>query len=155
MSQVEQCKEFACQCRRLGFNPWVRKIPWRRKWKPTAVFLPEKFHGHRTLAGYSPWGCKEHRIVLSSPLDDYTTIFLFLFLQTFKLFAGNSLGVQWLGLHAYTAEGLGSIPGRGVKILRATWHGHQKKKKKKRKKSPVLCYYEKNYNKCTQISISL
>ena len=99
---------------------WVGKIPWSRKWQPTAVFLPEKFHGHRTLAGYSPWGCKEYRIVLSSPLDDYTTIFLFLFLQTFKLFAGNSLGVQWLGLHAYTAEGLGSIPGWGVKILRAT-----------------------------------
>ena len=33
-------KEFACQCRRPGFDPWVRKIPWRRKWKPTPVFLP-------------------------------------------------------------------------------------------------------------------
>ena len=33
-------KESACQCRRPGFDPWVRKIPWRRKWQPTPVFLP-------------------------------------------------------------------------------------------------------------------
>ena len=36
------------QCRRHRFNPWVRKIPWRRKWQPTAGFLPGKFHGHRS-----------------------------------------------------------------------------------------------------------
>ena len=34
-------------------------IPWRRKWQPTSVFLPEKSHGWRSLAGYSPWGPKE------------------------------------------------------------------------------------------------
>ena len=39
-----------------SFNPWVRKIPWRRKWQLTPVFLPEEFHGQRSLAGYSPWG---------------------------------------------------------------------------------------------------
>ena len=38
-------KESTCQCRRLGFNPWVRKVPWRRKWQPTPVFLPGKSHG--------------------------------------------------------------------------------------------------------------
>ena len=38
-------KESSCQCRRHGFNPWVGKIPWRRKWQPTPVFLPGKFHG--------------------------------------------------------------------------------------------------------------
>ena len=36
-----------------------RKIPWRRKWQPTLVLLPGKFHGQRSLAGYSPWGLKE------------------------------------------------------------------------------------------------
>ncbi|XDA81174.1 hypothetical protein R6Z07F_011148 [Ovis aries] len=41
------------------FNPWVGKIPWRRKWQPTPVLLPGKSHGRRSLAGYSPWGCKE------------------------------------------------------------------------------------------------
>ena len=44
---------------RPRFNPQVGKIPWRRKWKPTPVFLPEKFHGQRSLAGYSPWSHKE------------------------------------------------------------------------------------------------
>ena len=41
---------------------WVRslrKIPWRRKWLPTAVFLPGELPGQRSLAGYSPWGCRE------------------------------------------------------------------------------------------------
>ena len=52
-------KESACQCRRHRFNPWVGKIPWRRKWQPTPVFLHGKFHGQRSLVGYSPWGCKE------------------------------------------------------------------------------------------------
>ena len=52
-------KSICLQCRRSGFNPWVGKIPWRRKWQPTPVFLPEKSHGQRSLAGYSPWGLKE------------------------------------------------------------------------------------------------
>ena len=55
-------KEFACQCRRhkrCRFNPLVRKIPWRKKWQSTPVFLPEESHGQRSLVGYSPWGCKE------------------------------------------------------------------------------------------------
>ena len=55
-------KESTCQCRRFrrqGFNPWVRKIPWSRKWHPTLVFLLEKSHGQRSLAGYSPSGRKE------------------------------------------------------------------------------------------------
>ena len=52
-------KESTGSFRRQGFNPWVRKIPWRRKWQPTAVFLPGKSHGQRSLEGYSPWGQKE------------------------------------------------------------------------------------------------
>ena len=40
-------------------DPCVRKIPWRRKWLPTTVFLPGEFHGQRSLAGYSPRGHKE------------------------------------------------------------------------------------------------
>ena len=47
-------EESTCQCRRLRFNPWVRKIPWRRKWQPTPVFLPGESHEQRTLMGYSP-----------------------------------------------------------------------------------------------------
>ena len=40
------------------FNPWMRKIPWRRKWRPTPVFLPGKYYGQRSLVGCSPLGCK-------------------------------------------------------------------------------------------------
>ena len=44
----------------VRYNPWVRKIPWRRKWQLTPVFVPDKSHGQRSLAGYSPWGHKSH-----------------------------------------------------------------------------------------------
>ena len=52
-------KSICLQLRRPGFDPWVGKIPWRRKWQPTPVLLPWKSHGRRSLVGYSPWGCKE------------------------------------------------------------------------------------------------
>ena len=42
-----------------GFDPWVGKIPWRREWLPTPVFLPREFHGQRSLVGYCPWDHKE------------------------------------------------------------------------------------------------
>ena len=48
-------KGSACQCRRCGFDLWVRKIPWRKKWQPTPVFSPRKVHRQRRLVG-SPWG---------------------------------------------------------------------------------------------------
>ena len=52
-------KESTCPCRRCRFDPWVKKILWRRKWQPTPVFLPGKFQGQRSLMGYSLWGRKE------------------------------------------------------------------------------------------------
>ena len=58
-------KESSFQCRRCKrhrFSRWVGKIPWRREWQPTAVFLPGESHGHRSLVGYSPWG---HKRVIS------------------------------------------------------------------------------------------
>ena len=45
--------------RDVGSIPWVRKIPWSRKWQPTPVFLPGKSHGQRSQVGYSPWSHKE------------------------------------------------------------------------------------------------
>ena len=45
--------------RRCGFHPWVRKIPWKRKWQATPAFWLGEFHGQRSLAGYCPWGHKE------------------------------------------------------------------------------------------------
>jgi len=55
-------KEPAWQCRRLKrlvFDYWMEKIPWRRAWLPTPVFLPGEFHGQRSMVGYSPWTCKD------------------------------------------------------------------------------------------------
>ena len=55
-------KESACQCTkcmRHEFNLWVGKIPWNRRRQSAPVFLPRKFHGQRSPADYSPWGCKE------------------------------------------------------------------------------------------------
>ena len=55
----ERINRVCLQCGRPGFNLWGGKIPWRRKWQPTPVFLPGKSHGWRSLAGYSSWGYKE------------------------------------------------------------------------------------------------
>ena len=55
-------KGSSCQRKRHkrgGFDPWVRKIPCKRKWQSTPVFLPGKFQGQRSLVGYSSWDCKE------------------------------------------------------------------------------------------------
>ena len=60
------------QSRRPRFHPQVRKIPWSRKCQPTLVFFPGEFHGQRSLAGHSPWGCKKldttDRLMLSFTL---------------------------------------------------------------------------------------
>ena len=62
---------------RHRFDPWVENIPWSRKWQPTPVCLPGKFHEQRRLAGYSPWSSKEsemtehtHNHFLSSAFMD-------------------------------------------------------------------------------------
>ena len=63
---VASGKEPACQCmldRRRFDLCWVEKIPWRRKWQPTPVFLPGESHGQRSRAGYSPWGYKESDMI--------------------------------------------------------------------------------------------
>ena len=59
-------------------DPWVGKIPWRRKWQPTPVILPGEFHGQGSLAGYSPWGCKEsgktEQLSLTYAHENITTV---------------------------------------------------------------------------------
>ena len=52
-------KETACQCRKgkiCVLDPWVGKIPWRRAWQSTQVFLSGESHGQRNVMGYTPWG---------------------------------------------------------------------------------------------------
>ena len=65
------------QCRRLGFDHWWGKILWRRKWQPTAVFLPGKSHGHRSLADYSSQGCKESETAEHSTAQGIFRFFIF------------------------------------------------------------------------------
>ena len=62
-------KESACQCRRHRFSFWVSKIPWRRKWQPSPVFLPGKSHGQRSLVDCSAWGHKRvgHDLAAKQP----------------------------------------------------------------------------------------
>ena len=70
-------KELACQCRRCkryGFSPWLRKIPQKRAWPPTPVFLPGEFHGQRSLGGYSPWGHKESGTTERLSISEHTVI---------------------------------------------------------------------------------
>ena len=66
-------KESACQCWGHRFDPWVRRIPWKRKWKPSPGFLPGKPQGQWSLVGYSPWSHKEsdmtEQLTVSLSLD--------------------------------------------------------------------------------------
>ena len=73
-------KESACQCRRHGFNPWVGKIPWRRKWQPPPVFLLRKSHGQKSLACYSRQGRKtvRHNSVTKQQQNIFYTLFFIL-----------------------------------------------------------------------------
>ena len=52
-------EEFPCNAGDPGWTPWLGIFPWRTEWLPTLVFSFGGFHGQRSLAGYSPWGCKE------------------------------------------------------------------------------------------------
>ena len=70
-------KESTCQCRRCKrhkFDPWVRKIPWRREWLPTLVFLPGKSHGQRSLVVCSPWGHEESDTTYHTHTHIYTIL---------------------------------------------------------------------------------
>ena len=70
---AQQIKKSICQFRRHRFSPWVQKIPWRRKWQPTPVFLPEKSHGQRSLAGYID-GVAKSQTELSSQVYSHNFI---------------------------------------------------------------------------------
>ena len=99
-------KESACQCRRHNrgrFNSWVRKIPWSRKWQPTPVSLPEKFHGQKSLSGYSLVGRKELDTIehtctyLCTSL--YATAYTFKHIHTYvHTNRSNDLPLNWIYL---------------------------------------------------------
>ena len=63
------------QCRRPGFDPWAGKMPWRRRWLPTPVFLPGESNEQRSLVGYSPWDNKESDTTEQLTLFHYSQSF--------------------------------------------------------------------------------
>ena len=69
------------------FNPWVRKIPWRREWQPVLVFLPEECHGQRSLVGYRLWGRKE------SDMTEGLTLSLLTFIRPIQSEGSESTNV--------------------------------------------------------------
>ena len=73
VSLVAQTVKNLPEMQETRFSPWVRKIPWRRKWLPSPVFLPGEFHGQRSLVGYSPWNCKE--LDVTDRVTQYSTVF--------------------------------------------------------------------------------
>ena len=70
-SLVAQTVKRRLQCERPGFDPWVGKIPWKRKWQPTPVLLPGKSHGRRSLVQATIHGVAKSR----APLSDFTFTF--------------------------------------------------------------------------------
>ena len=89
-------------------DPWVGKIPWKRKWQPTLVFLPGKSHGHRSLEGYIPWGRKRVGHDLATKQQQQIT------------FKRTSLVVQWLRIHPCNSIEGGFNPWWGTKIPNAS-----------------------------------
>ena len=85
----EKKKRICLQCSRPRFDPWVRKIPWRREWLPTPVSLPGEFHGQRSLADCSPWGRRE-----SDKTEQLTlSLFFFFFFTLLRLLTATTLQV--------------------------------------------------------------
>ena len=69
-------KESACNPGDLDFDPWVKKILWRRKWQPTPVYLPGESHGQRRFVGYSPWGHRVRHDIANNTHATYMPTFL-------------------------------------------------------------------------------
>ena len=94
------------RCRKHGFDPRVGKIPWRRKWQPTPVFLPVKPHRQRRLVGYSPQGYKESDmtehtythvafVYLLLPILSVFSHFFFVSIMLYHVFSYFSSVHQW------------------------------------------------------------
>ena len=72
ISSLENMVQQGRRCKGCGFDPWVRKFFWRRKWQPTPAFLPGKSHGQRSLVGYSLWVLKRVRHGLATKQQQQT-----------------------------------------------------------------------------------
>ena len=111
-------------CRRHRFDPLVRKIPWRRKWQHPAVFLPGKFHGQRSLASHSLWGCRVGLHLVTKPPPP----FIYLARGPFHLFIPlpgilfSELLTQGISLSLYNLSS-NVTPSKRLSCLISTCHG--------------------------------
>ena len=112
---------FAWQCGRWGsckFEPWIGQIPWRRKWQPTPVFLPGKFHGQRNLVGSSPWGHRVQHDWAAEQLCTHTYIytqkseFTKCKLRKWFLFVAQSCKHATVRRRAFLAKGRRAVEGK-------------------------------------------
>ena len=94
LSLVAQMVKNLLAVQKHGFDPWVKKIPWKREWLPTPVFLPGESHGQKSLVGYSQWGHKE--LDMTERLSTHLSLsiqrnvwFLFSFFKSKPLWAFN------------------------------------------------------------------
>ena len=133
-SLVAQTHCICPQCGRPGFDPWVGKIPWRRKWQPTPVLLPRKFHGWRSLVGYSPWGRKE--------LDTTKQLHFFSFtLESRQTWSTQTTWASQWNRGESPGGKVGLVKRRGV----GSWAGHRNPQYSlcRSKKKDILFIWEK------------
>ena len=105
------------QWRQCGFDPRIGKIPLRKKWQPTPVFLPGKSHGQRTLVRYGPWGPKKSDTTSRPTTHIYIFIhILYIYLYTHMGFPGSSAGKESTckARDPSSIPGLGRSPGAGI-----------------------------------------
>ena len=130
-------KEPTCQCRRhkrLRFYPRVRRIPWRRAWQPTPVFLPGESHEQRSLAVYSPCGCKESEATWSDWAHSHYFLILHFSLRIFWLWQRKPSLISWVqslvifwselpitGNHLEVSEKGGSTLGSSTRVSHKRW----------------------------------
>ena len=91
VKKKKACLSMQERLKRHWFDPWVKKIPWRRAWQPTPVFLSGESHGQSSLVGYSPWGHKGSDMTV---VAEHNTVFLcaslYVYTQTHTLPASSS-----------------------------------------------------------------
>ena len=122
----------------MQFDPWARKIPWRRKWQPTPVFLPGQSHGQRSLAGNSLWGRREvgHNYTHTLPIFQVSyNIPVAVTILKYHLWASllqnriavdwplNSIGLKCTGPHKWSTQIFFSIIIRGLHLAVCWIHG--------------------------------
>ena len=103
---------------------WVGKIPWRRAWQPTPVFLLGESHGQRSLVGYSPWGCKESDSIewlgTAQHIDTYSKNHYVLLLIIVTFYEAYSVLDMFQALHTFYILSSSQWPG----IILILSHGH-------------------------------